>query len=711
MEYYGGFPSLKPDSNATFRSSLALNGTVTWSTVKPISSDCNETFSESDFIVSFPEVDFDFLQKIYGWAVLQYQAWARGSIIIHGSETQSIALYTDRVLEFWVDGQHHFGGDFYSYRRAPLVLHLEPGEHRIDVRLVRDVRAMGGIGAPDIQITLRAQAFAPRLQLVAEKALLPDIVGGVLAGSFGSLTVRNHALDDVVITGISADDAGYRAGLAVDDAWLVVSGQTRPIAFNLTCIKTPCPSRVSLTLEYVFAGQHDIATLTVSQVLPERSVREPHKITFLHPGAIVSYAILRPPPLNMSCQPEEHEALPVLLSLHGAGLEADDPLVAHALDPVPDLCAWVLFPTGVTPWSGDDWHAWGFEDVKAAIRAISSWITATGWPGPGVDIERWLVSGHSNGGQGTWYAMAHQPDNIIAAAPVSGYSSIQNYVPFKLWHSMQPAVRAILDGSISSYRHEMLLSNVKGIPVLQQHGSNDDNVPAYHSRLMYQMIHEADASSHYVEFPGQGHWVDGILTTAPLKGFYHEHLNHKSRMKKTSESFCLVVANPADTGSKNGFRILQLVTPGQLGKLNVGVDETHALRVTASNVLCFELRGYRLRQASNVEVDGQRVELPFVDGLRQIELCRGPISRSWQVSKRSEGQLEDLLTLLGQGTAIRVGSEGQTYSLWPTARCYGFHIANPGKAPHPHRFQFKTHRASGFAQFVSVLCRGYRDRR
>ncbi|KAJ9622279.1 hypothetical protein H2203_006497 [Taxawa tesnikishii (nom. ined.)] len=508
---------------------------------------------------------------------------------------------------------------------------------------------MGGIGAPDIQITLRAQAFAPRLQLVAEKALLPDIVGGVLAGSFGSLTVRNHALDDVVITGISADDAGYRAGLAVDDAWLVVSGQTRPIAFNLTCIKTPCPSRVSLTLEYVFAGQHDIATLTVSQVLPERSVREPHKITFLHPGAIVSYAILRPPPLNMSCQPEEHEALPVLLSLHGAGLEADDPLVAHALDPVPDLCAWVLFPTGVTPWSGDDWHAWGFEDVKAAIRAISSWITATGWPGPGVDIERWLVSGHSNGGQGTWYAMAHQPDNIIAAAPVSGYSSIQNYVPFKLWHSMQPAVRAILDGSISSYRHEMLLSNVKGIPVLQQHGSNDDNVPAYHSRLMYQMIHEADASSHYVEFPGQGHWVDGILTTAPLKGFYHEHLNHKSRMKKTSESFCLVVANPADTGSKNGFRILQLVTPGQLGKLNVGVDETHALRVTASNVLCFELRGYRLRQASNVEVDGQRVELPFVDGLRQIELCRGPISRSWQVKvPQSEWDLKGRPTRSGR---------------------------------------------------------------
>ena len=28
-------------------------------------------------------------------------------------------------------------------------------------------------------------------------------------------------------------------------------------------------------------------------------------------------------------------------------------------------------------------------------------------------------------GQGTWFVLSHQPDTVMAAAPVSGYSSIQ----------------------------------------------------------------------------------------------------------------------------------------------------------------------------------------------------------------------------------------------------------------------------------------------
>lgn len=66
--------------------------------------------------------------------------------------------------------------------------------------------------------------------------------------------------------------------------------------------------------------------------------------------------MLRAPARNATCSPEQRESLSVIIANHGAGLEADNPMVAHALDPVPDLCAWVLFPTGVTPWSGDDWR-------------------------------------------------------------------------------------------------------------------------------------------------------------------------------------------------------------------------------------------------------------------------------------------------------------------------------------------------------------------
>ncbi len=41
---------------------------------------------------------------------------------------------------------------------------------------------------------------------------------------------------------------------------------------------------------------------------------------------------------------------------------------------------------------------WGFADVEAAVLSISAWMHATRWAGYGVDIDSWLVTGHSNGG-------------------------------------------------------------------------------------------------------------------------------------------------------------------------------------------------------------------------------------------------------------------------------------------------------------------------
>jgi hypothetical protein len=32
-------------------------------------------------------------------------------------------------------------------------------------------------------------------------------------------------------------------------------------------------------------------------------------------------------------------------------------------------------------------------------------------------------------GQGTWFLLSHQPDKVLAAAPVSGYSSIESTIP------------------------------------------------------------------------------------------------------------------------------------------------------------------------------------------------------------------------------------------------------------------------------------------
>ena len=98
----------------------------------------------------------------------------------------------DYVLEFWIDEKPYFGGDFYAYRNAPLVLLLEPGHHRIDVRLIRDVRAMGGDGDPTVDVMLHVQRSMSSLAIDTDKLIVPDIVDRKLASTLACVPVRNE---------------------------------------------------------------------------------------------------------------------------------------------------------------------------------------------------------------------------------------------------------------------------------------------------------------------------------------------------------------------------------------------------------------------------------------------------------------------------------------------------------------------------------------
>ncbi|KAK6003951.1 hypothetical protein QM012_008801 [Aureobasidium pullulans] len=665
LEYLGGFRSLGHDKDAKFPSSLAPNATVSWSTIAAQQSSCNPRSAQVGLSVEFSDVDLAFLQRIYGWAALQYQGWARGHLHVNNEEPQTLTLATDNILEFYLDGQHHFGGDYYAFRRAPIVLHLKPGDHVIDIRLVRDVRVMGGVGSPNIDVHLEARASTKDLHTSADNALMPDMVNGRLASMLGSIQVRNDHVHDIEIFAVSANDSSYFVWLLQPDDFRIVAGQTRPVSVAISC-QTQCNPYLRIDIEYRVVGQgpSQASVLHVDQHFDERMSHEPLKVTFYHPGGMVSYAILRPPPLNISCPLDSEGLLPVFLQFHGAGVEADNDIVRHALDPLTDLCAWALFPTGSTPWSGDDWHVWGFADVEAAIEAIPGWIESIGWNGPGVNTKRWLVAGHSNGGQGTWYALTHRPDNVFAAAPISGYSSIQNYVPYDLWQPMPPSVRALLDASLSSYRHELLLDNVKGISILQQHGSIDDNVPAFHSRLMNQLINQQGANASYIELQGKNHWFDGIMTTEYLSEFFEQKLNNSARPLRAPEAFTLTVANPADSGPKFGIEVLHLRRPGQLGKVHVFFSSSQCI-LRSSNVLSLRLPAIYPR-THGIVVDGQRIDLPLEAVSNDLWLCP---DGTWKVlSGDASPALRDRNQLGGMDALFRTQNTLQIISHSPQAR-------------------------------------------
>lgn len=134
--------------------------------------------------------------------------------------------------------------------------------------------------------------------------------------------------------------------------------QTRPLMFNIT-LGIPFDLVFDVDLSYSINGGHSkMFTERAFQVkLTANSYQETQKVTFLHPAKIVSYCILHPPPPFPICSTgNASRAVPVMIGLHGAGLEADDTQVRSMLDAAYNICSWKLFPTGVTRWSGDDWR-------------------------------------------------------------------------------------------------------------------------------------------------------------------------------------------------------------------------------------------------------------------------------------------------------------------------------------------------------------------
>lgn len=205
LENFGGFRSLEFDENAEFPTSLAPQGSIRWSKQTGVPRKIGQHSVSLDLRFEFPEIDWKWLQSIYGWAAFQYQAWVRGDIIVNGDVDRTVIIYTDSILEYRVDDVSYFGGDFYALRRAPIVLKMGPGPHRIDLRLVRDVRSKGGVNEPVMDVTLKCDLSIGSLAFTEKGVIAADVVNGKLASPFASLLLRNESQKWINIREVKSD--------------------------------------------------------------------------------------------------------------------------------------------------------------------------------------------------------------------------------------------------------------------------------------------------------------------------------------------------------------------------------------------------------------------------------------------------------------------------------------------------------------------------
>jgi predicted esterase len=496
-----------------------------------------------------------------------------------------------------VNGAHFFGGDFYGFNRAPIILDILPGDNSIDVRLIRDVRANGGQIPPLIEASLQVILVERRVGIVENSMIVPDTVEGIFVSSPASVTLMNSDDRDITVKLISVE--GEQISQTTYSNSRISPGQSKPIRFDV--------SQLGGRESY-----HGIVHYTIDAQKTEHSTEfeirpiarvpyEPVKLTFLHPSGTVSYAVLRPP--SKSVLKKKPGDLPILLALHGAGLDADSPQVRHSFDRIPDLPAWLLFPTGMSDWSSDDWHTWGLADIDAAVQAVVQYARDNRWRNSGVRQSPLVVCGHSNGGQGTWHLALHQPDRVHAAAIASGYTSIENYVPYVMWTATDPLQAFILQAARGSYKHELFMPNVINIPILIQHGQLDDNVPPYHARLMKSLASQHRVPAWYVELPDKAHWWEEAMVTGPMTSFYDEHLVSSTKRKEPLDSFECVVGNSHDFGACKGIVTDQVERPEVLGRFQVS-------RTTELNHTVWQMRTTNIRR---FHLDFSMSRLPIPD--------------------------------------------------------------------------------------------------
>lgn len=188
---YGGFENLNYDPDSTYASALAPNGLARWSVLKADDLVSTNGHAKTTLNVGFPGIDWTSLRSIYGWAALQYQAWARGNLTVQSNAAVTVAISIPGLLEIWIDKRPYFGGDFYSFRKAPLFLTLEPGTHVLEVRLVRDVRALGGSDEPLVSGIIEVNQITQQLMVDTEKILTAEVVNGRIASPFASINIHN----------------------------------------------------------------------------------------------------------------------------------------------------------------------------------------------------------------------------------------------------------------------------------------------------------------------------------------------------------------------------------------------------------------------------------------------------------------------------------------------------------------------------------------
>lgn len=349
------------------------------------------------------------------------------------------------------------------------------------------------------------------------------------------------------------------------------------------------PLRVPVTLRLASPSLDWTYETTLELEVVDRST--PYRQTFRSPvdHSVQYYGVQEP------SEPNAGEEYALVLSLHGAGVEA----IGQARSYSKKSWAYVVAPTNRRPF-GFDWEEWGRLNALAALDDATARFP--------VKDSRVYLTGHSMGGHGTWHVGVTTPTRFAVIGPSAGWASFYTYTGDEKPGGAFGRARAHSDTL-------QYLTNLSHRGVFIIHGEADDNVPVREGRDMYARLQGVvpEADLFYYEQPGAGHWWDGDLSPgADCVDFPLLFRFMDERRLDPSELAFTFTAPMASYNPDHSFVTLRsCADPYQDCTVASALAADDATRVvlTTDNVRSLVLDGAALtaKGVASVEVDGQAV--------------------------------------------------------------------------------------------------------
>lgn len=433
------------DESETWPSELVFGGEIGWTTFETGPDGWTEILYPDMMqvllrcgVIRAEDDRWDQLRSDHGWAALQHQSVLRTSLSIPsipGRKATPILIDVSQGTEFALIPRDtesttptiRYTGDVYAYATTPSgtletngstsnfarSLAMKPGGYTLLARAMYEIRMFGdpGVSKPPV-IRLKVQVDVDEgkgVEVVKGTSVVPDLVDGWFMGDRLSVGLGAPAGEmEVLVTSAESNS------VAVDLAGPVriLDGQLRPVALR---IKQDgplfwIPKTMTITFKVIIAGEkssikwqvqlrdvgpHSTSPFKITVTSPEHPARAP--------PALVSFAIAIPP---KEPSPDIESPSPVILALHGAGVDIENPLWIGGMPSRPG--GWAVLPTRKNEW-GEDWHGGSMADAWAARDALPGLIQRLGVTVSGET----LLIGHSNGGQGARHLAARHPEKIV----------------------------------------------------------------------------------------------------------------------------------------------------------------------------------------------------------------------------------------------------------------------------------------------------------